>query len=58
MSYSAEIIDYKGMDPENADRLNTVLYNLVESIVVGASLLEPYMPVCNLFCITLYRNLY
>ena len=30
--------------PENADRLNTVLYNLVESIVVGASLLEPYMP--------------
>ena len=31
-------------DPENADRLNTVLYNLVESIVVGASLLEPYMP--------------
>jgi len=31
-------------DSENADRLNTVLYNLVESIVVGASLLEPYMP--------------
>ena len=31
-------------DPENADRLNTVLYNLVESIVIGASLLEPYMP--------------
>ena len=31
-------------DLENADRLNTVLYNLVESIVVGASLLEPYMP--------------
>ncbi len=31
-------------DPENADRLNTVLYNLVEGIVVGASLLEPYMP--------------
>lgn len=27
-----------------ADRLNTVLYNLVESIVIGASLLEPYMP--------------
>ena len=26
------------------DRLNTVLYNLVESIVIGASLLEPYMP--------------
>ena len=31
-------------DPENADRPNTVLYNLVESIVIGASLLEPYMP--------------
>ena len=31
-------------DPDNADRLNTVLYNLVESIVIGASLLEPYMP--------------
>ena len=31
-------------DLENADRLNTVLYNLVESIVIGASLLEPYMP--------------
>ena len=31
-------------DPENADRLNTVLYNLVASIVIGASLLEPYMP--------------
>jgi len=31
-------------DPEKADRLNTVLYNLVESIVIGASLLEPYMP--------------
>ncbi len=27
-----------------ADRLSTVLYNLVESIVIGASLLEPYMP--------------
>ena len=26
------------------DRLNTVLYNLVESIVVGATLLEPFMP--------------
>ena len=25
------------------DRLNTVLYNLVESIVVGATLLEPFM---------------
>lgn len=27
-----------------ADRLSTVLYNLVESIVIAASLLEPYMP--------------
>lgn len=27
-----------------ADRLSTVLYNLVESIVIGASLLQPYMP--------------
>ncbi len=26
------------------DRLATVLYNLVESITIGASLLEPYMP--------------
>ena len=31
-------------DETKQDRLNTVLYNLVESIVVGASLLEPYMP--------------
>ena len=31
-------------DPEKADRLSTVLYNLVESILIGASLLEPYMP--------------
>lgn len=31
-------------DETKLDRLNTVLYNLVESIVVGASLLEPYMP--------------
>ena len=31
-------------DDENKDRLNTVLYNLVESIIVGASLLEPFMP--------------
>ena len=31
-------------DPEQTDRLNTVLYNLVESIVVGATLLEPFMP--------------
>lgn len=26
------------------DRLSTVLYNLVESIVIGASLIEPFMP--------------
>lgn len=26
------------------DRLSTVLYNLVEGIVIGASLLEPFMP--------------
>ncbi len=31
-------------DEEHKDRLNTVLYNLVESIIVGASLLEPFMP--------------
>lgn len=31
-------------DEAKADRLSTVLYNLVESIVIGASLLEPYMP--------------
>ncbi len=31
-------------DPEKADRLSTVLYNLVEGIVIGASLLEPFMP--------------
>ena len=31
-------------DPAKADRLATVLYNLTESIVIGASLLEPYMP--------------
>ena len=29
---------------ENADRLSTVLYNLVDCIMVGASLLEPFMP--------------
>lgn len=27
-----------------SDRLSTVLYNLVEGIVIGASLLEPFMP--------------
>ena len=31
-------------DEAKKDRLATVLYNLVESIVIGASLLEPYMP--------------
>lgn len=29
---------------EKKDRLATVLYNLVDSIVIGASLLEPFMP--------------
>ena len=29
---------------QRQDRLSTVLYNLVESIVIGASMLEPYMP--------------
>nr|WP_216697269.1 methionine--tRNA ligase [Anaerostipes faecalis] len=31
-------------DEAQKDRLATVLYNLVEGIVIGASLLEPYMP--------------
>ncbi len=31
-------------DEAKKDRLATVLYNLVESIVTGASLLEPFMP--------------
>lgn len=31
-------------DESQTGRLNTVLYNLVESIVVGATLLEPFMP--------------
>ncbi len=31
-------------DDAKTDRLATVLYNLVEGIVIGASLLEPYMP--------------
>ena len=31
-------------EEDKKDRLNTVLYNLVESIVIGATLLEPYMP--------------
>ena len=33
-----------GQDQEKEDRLSTVLYNLVESIVIGASLLQPFMP--------------
>ena len=32
-------------DEDKKDRLATVLYNLVESITIGASLLETYMPV-------------
>ncbi len=31
-------------DEARKDRLSTVLYNLTESIVIGASLLEPFMP--------------
>lgn len=31
-------------DEAKKERLSTVLYNLVESIVIGASLLEPFMP--------------
>jgi methionyl-tRNA synthetase len=31
-------------DESKSDRLATVLYNLVEGIVIGASLLQPYMP--------------
>ena len=31
-------------DEARKDRLATVLYNLVESIVIGSSLLEPFMP--------------
>ena len=33
-----------GKDPAQKDRLSTVLYNLVESITIGASLLAPFMP--------------
>ncbi|MBR1770668.1 MAG: methionine--tRNA ligase [Lachnospiraceae bacterium] len=31
-------------DETKADRLSTVLYNLVEGILIGASMLEPFMP--------------
>ena len=33
-----------GKDPEKKDRLSTVLYNLAEGIMTGASLLAPFMP--------------
>lgn len=31
-------------DPANGDRLNDVLYNLSQAIVIGASLLAPFLP--------------
>ena len=31
-------------DPEKADRLATVLYNLTESIAIGLTLMQPFMP--------------
>ena len=31
-------------DPAQADRLATVLYNLVESLVIGSSMLMPFLP--------------
>ena len=31
-------------DPEKADRLKTVLYNLTEAIVIGATLIAPFIP--------------
>ncbi len=34
----------KGEDPLTKDRLSQVLYNLVESIAIGAELLESFMP--------------
>ena len=33
-----------GKDEAKTDRLSTVLYNLIESITIGASLLEAFMP--------------
>ena len=33
-----------GKDPAKKDRLSTVLYNLAEGIMTGASLLAPFMP--------------
>lgn len=35
-------------DESKKDRLNTVLYNLTQSILVGASLLQPFMPETSL----------
>ena len=35
-------------DESKKDRLNTVLYNLTESILAGASLLQPFMPETSL----------
>lgn len=34
-------------DEARKDRLKTVLYNLTESILIGASLLAPFMPECT-----------
>ena len=34
----------KAKEEDKKGRLNTVLYNLIESITMGASLLEPFMP--------------
>ena len=31
-------------DPNNSDRLQTVLYNLLESIRVSANLIRPFLP--------------
>ena len=31
-------------DPADADRLSTVLYNLVEALVIGTSMLRPFLP--------------
>ena len=31
-------------DPNNYDRLSTILYNLIESIRIGAVLLQPFLP--------------
>ena len=31
-------------DESKKERLSTVMYNLIDSILIGASLLEPFMP--------------